>query len=341
MCNDAVRIAVREKPRNKFKLIELAYPRLKEYGLQSHYALSACEVAFSVYRNKNRRSIPYISKSFIKLDNQSYRLNHFLLRVPTKPRNSLFLALDGSTYHLSFIDDPNLKRGSVIINEQTVSVAFSREVERFNPVGFIGMDTNERNVTVSATDGWHKRFTELGEVAEVKERYRLIRARIAMEIKGDRRIGKQLLAKYGRRERNRTASRLHNVSKRIVSYAKEQHLGIKMEKLTGIRKLYRRGNGQARSFRGRMNSWAFGEVQRQIDYKSKWDGVPVYRVNPLGTSSYCLCGSRVAPLADRKLRCPRCNIIWDRDDLASKRIMACAVPQARPSKGSRRGIPDA
>jgi len=40
-----------------------------------------------------------------------------------------------------------------------------------------------------------------------------------------------------------------------------------MENLAGIRKLYRRGNGQGAAFRGGTNSRMFGETQRQIDYK--------------------------------------------------------------------------
>jgi hypothetical protein len=30
MCNDAIRIAVKKKPKSRFELIELAYPHLKE-----------------------------------------------------------------------------------------------------------------------------------------------------------------------------------------------------------------------------------------------------------------------------------------------------------------------
>jgi hypothetical protein len=30
-CNDAIRIAISEKPKSRFRLIKLAYPRLKEY----------------------------------------------------------------------------------------------------------------------------------------------------------------------------------------------------------------------------------------------------------------------------------------------------------------------
>ena len=334
MCNDAVRIAVEAKPRSRFRLIELAYPRLKEYGLHTHYILSACEVAFSACRNGRRKAVPYFRRAFLKLDNQSYRLDHLLLRIPTTPRNYIFLLLQGSDYHLSLVDDLSLKRGSVTISVDNVIIAFSKIVAPFEPMGLMGMDVNERNATISANNGWNKRFEELGEVVEIKETYRVMRGKIAKMKGGDRRIARQLLSKYGRRERNRTMSRLNKITSQIVDYARGHRFGIKMEKLRGIRKLYRRGNGQSKLFRGRMNSWVFGETQRQTDYKSRWDGVPVWYVNPRGTSSYCLCGSRVVHLADRKMYCPRCDKTWDRDDLASKRIMACVVPQDRPSKGS-------
>jgi len=67
MCNDVIRIALKEKPRSMFRLIELAYPRLKEYGLHTHYILSACEVAFAACKNAKRKSAPYIRNHFIKL----------------------------------------------------------------------------------------------------------------------------------------------------------------------------------------------------------------------------------------------------------------------------------
>ena len=337
MCNHAIRIAVNDKPKNRFGLIKLAYPRLKEYGLHTHYILSACEAAYSVYRNKNRRRVPYIRKAFIKLDSQSYQLNHLLLRIPITPRHFVFLTLQGSDYHTSFIDDRGLKRGSITITERSVSIAFSKEVHFLEPVGYMGLDVNERNVTMSATNGYEHKFEELGEVVEIKEAYREMRAKIASMTRGDKRIGKELLAKYGKREKNRTTQRIHKITDEIVNSAQRNRSGIKMEKLKGIRKLYKKGNGQGKSFRGRINTWVFGETQRQIDYKAKWEGVPDWFVNPRGTSSYCLCGSRVVRLQDRKVYCPKCDRVWDRDDLASKNIMACAVPQARPLKGSDDG----
>jgi len=54
----------------------------------------------------------------LKLDNESYKLNHLLLRIPFHSKGKgrasdyTYLTLHGSNYHLRFIDDSTLKRGS-------------------------------------------------------------------------------------------------------------------------------------------------------------------------------------------------------------------------------------
>ncbi|MGA2790933.1 MAG: zinc ribbon domain-containing protein [Candidatus Bathyarchaeia archaeon] len=98
-----------------------------------------------------------------------------------------------------------------------------------------------------------------------------------------------------------------------------------MERLTGLRKLYQRGNRQGRRYRGRMNSWSYAELQRQIEYKARWEGLPVIYVHPPGTSAKCsICGSRMArtPEENRTLRCPSCGASVDRDVNAARNILA-------------------
>src|SRR5208282_6081081 len=99
-----------------------------------------------------------------------------------------------------------------------------------------------------------------------------------------------------------------------------------MEKLTDIRKLYRKGNWQGRGYRGRMNSWSYYELQRQIEYKAHWEGIPVIYVNPYGTSVKCsICGSRMKPEENRKLTCAKCEFTVDRDVNAARNILAGGV----------------
>jgi transposase len=175
MRNDAIRIAIEEKPKSRFRLQALAYPRLKEYGLHIHYILSACEVAFAAYRNKDRKADPYFKRTFLKITSQSYRLDHLILRIPTRPRHYIYLTLHPSDYHLFLIDDPTLKRGSVTITDRTVSLAFSKEVAVDESLGSIGIDVNERNVTTSDTLG-NTGVHDTSMVAELKEMYRAIKA---------------------------------------------------------------------------------------------------------------------------------------------------------------------
>jgi putative transposase len=140
------------------------------------------------------------------------------------------------------------------------------------------------------------------------------------------RIRERVTEKYGRKQREKVKQILHHASKEIVLDAKRREFGVVMEKLTGIRKLYRKGNWQGRSFRGRMNAWSFAELQRQIEYKARWEGIPVIYVNPYGTSVKCsICGSRMKPEENRQLKCPRCGFAVDRDVNAARNILAGGV----------------
>ena len=74
-----------------------------------------------------------------------------------------------------------------------------------------------------------------------------------------------------------------------------------------------------------MNSWSYAELQRQIQYKAQWEGLPVIYVNPAGTSRKCSrCGSRMAriPEENRHLTCQGCGFTVDRDVNATRNILA-------------------
>jgi putative transposase len=334
MCNDAIRIALKEQPKTRFALQKLAYSRLKEYGLHTHYILSACEVAFAAYRNKNRKkSNPHVKRAFLKLDNQSYVLNHLILRIPTTPRNFIYLILQGSKHHLSHVDDPTLRKGSAtILANRAVIIAFSKEVVEIEPLGNIGVDVNEKNVTMSDTLGSTRVF-DTSDLADIKERYKAIRSKIGSRTGRDCRIAKGLYSKYGKRERDRTRQRLNIISKTIVEHAYRSKLRIVMENLIGIRNLYRKGNGQGTLYRGRMNSWTFREIQRQVEYKAKWEGLSIVYVNPHYTTRNCSKCRSSQKFEGRAVICSSCGKIEDRDVNASRNIMmACAVPQVRPSR---------
>jgi putative transposase len=76
-------------------------------------------------------------------------------------------------------------------------------------------------------------------------------------------------------------------------------------------------------YRARLNSWSYYEIQRQIEYKAKWEGIPVVYVAARGTSVNCsTCGARTYPNERRGLYCARCRTTVDRDVSAAGNILA-------------------
>jgi putative transposase len=163
-----------------------------------------------------------------------------------------------------------------------------------------------------------KRY-DLSKATEIKENCRQAARGF---VRNDCRTRQKVYSKYGRIQKNKVNWILHNTSSSIVKQAKEKSFGITMENLKGIRKLYRKGSGQGRDYRARMNTWSYAELQRQIEYKAKWEGIPVFFVHPSKTSSTCAtCGRKVAECAGRRVYCPRCNKSVDRDENAAMNIL--------------------
>jgi len=127
----------------------------------------------------------------LKLGRQAYVLNHLVIRIPTRPRNFIYLTLQASDHQLSFIDNPALNRGSITLTDCAVSIALSKKVDQRQPRGQIGIDVNERNVTWSDSSG-RTENEDTSEVAELKERYRAVRAKIAERTQSDTRVRRRV-----------------------------------------------------------------------------------------------------------------------------------------------------
>src|SRR5207244_4160118 len=126
---------------------------------------------------------------------------------------------------------------------------------------------------------------------------------IASFRRDDDRIRTWIASKYGERRTARTGHLLHTATKTIVAVAVQRREAIVLENIEGIRSLYRKGNGQSRKYRGRMNGWSFSEAQRQIEYKARWVGLPIIRLSrreTRGSSMSCpRCGERLQ--SDKRL----------------------------------------
>ena len=326
MVNHCIRVGLEKGITSRFRLSNEVYRDLHN-GLHTWYILSAVEKASAILKNyrksmrKNPKTKrPYVRKPFLSIGNQAYKIVGGQLRLPTKPRQFIYIPLNKHT--LDVLSEPSLKLGSITLTASTLSIAFSKETAEMEPTGYMGLDRNLNNLTLATSEGENKSY-DLSECNRIKSSYRTIKSHFK---RNDVRLRSKVFRKYGLKERNKVNQILHKISKEIVEKAKVQNYGIVMEKLTGIRKLYHRGNGQGRDYRAKLNSWSYAELQKQIEYKAKWEGIKVIYVSAKGTSATCsICGSKTYPNGQRTLFCPKCSIVVDRDVNAARNILARGV----------------
>jgi putative transposase len=320
MVNDCIHIGLTENVTSMKTLSKKAYHELAGYDVPTYYRLTAISKAAGILRNyrhalKRKLGVkkPYATRLML-VDCYGFKIINGKLRLPIKARENVYIPLN--TYVLRSIENHTTR--SVSLTACTVSVAFSKDVDQMKPAGLIGIDRNLDNVTIADSRGDIQKY-DLSRTTKIKENCR--QAKMGFK-RNDYRIRKQVYNKYGGIQRSKVGWIFHNTSASIVKQAKEKRLGIVMENLKGVRKLYRRGNGQGRDYRARMNGWGFAELQRQIEYKARWEGIPIYYVNPSRTSSICAtCGSPITECAERKVYCPRCHGLMDRDENAALNIV--------------------
>jgi len=328
MLNDCVRIGLAEDVTSLKSLSTKAYNQLATYDIMSYYKLCAISKATGILRNyrKTRKKNPETKEPYARRPQLTtcygfkIRAIEKVLLLPFKPKQPLSIPLNAHV--LSVLAGPNIEVCSVTLTDQQLSISYAKEVEAIQPHGLIAIDRNLDNLTVADSDG-HITKHNLAKATEIKGMYREIRSHMR---RNDLRIRQRITGKYGRKQHEKVKRILHHASKQIVLSAKHREFGIVMEKLTGIRKLYRKGNWQGRGYRGMMNSWSYYELQRQIEYKAHWEGILVTYVNPYGTSVKCsICGSRMKPEENRKLKCRSCGFMVDRDVNAARNILARGV----------------
>jgi len=281
-------------------------------------SLSVAKARLKLYRTTKKKhpnaKRPYVKKDMITLDNQTFKITDGYLRFPIKPKQYVFVKL--ASYVLEQLEHNKL--GSITVTPEKLILSYSKEVLLKEPKYYQGIDRNLDNATSYDTTGKFMVYN-LKKTNDIKSKYREIKSHFT---RNDVRIRKKLFSKYGKKEKNKVHQLLHNVSKKIVS----KNQGIVLEDLKGIRKLYRKGNGHGKKYRGRLNTWSYYELQRQIEYKAKWNGLPVNYVKAHGTSSKCSkCGVKLISEENRMMKCIKCDVLVDRDENAAKNILARGV----------------
>jgi putative transposase len=333
MTNECIRIGLRENISTLKALSLLSYRELKRYdNTPSCYKLCAISKATGILSSRKKSirrgyqsSNPYVWKPVLT-SCYGFKLVAGCLVIPVGKRKHESIPLNAHT--LEVLLDPTLTARSFTLTENSLSVCVSREMQKIKMeelASTVGVDRNLKNITVGNTN--HVTYYDISKTTTIAANTRSI---IGSFKRNDKRIGKQLRSKYGKRRTDRIRHMLHQISKGIVQNAKANKQAIVFEEISDVRKLYRKGNQQGRRYRAMMNSAPFGEIKRQVEYKAAWNGVPVITLTKRETSGTTMdcpkCGERLQSAArddgehHRQLWCSVCERWRDRDVVAVMNI---------------------
>ena len=322
MVNDSIRIGLVNDASSLRRLSLLSYNQLAQYDSPSCYKLCPISRAAGILasRKKSLKSglpprTPYAVRQQL-VSCYSFKTKNGGLEIPVARGKRLSIPLTNHTTNV--ISQPGVKVRSFTLTQNRLSLCIVRNVATVECTSTVGVDRNLRNLTVG--NDQETRQYDLSETVRIAT----MTTRIVASFKRDDvRIRRVIASKFGERRTARTGHLLHTATKTVVEAAVQQRQAIVLEDIRGIRCLYRKGNGQTRKYRGRINGWSFSEAQRQLEYKARWVGLPIIRLSrreTRGSSMTCpRCGERLQSdrrLA-RKLWCGKCRVVMDRDRVAA------------------------
>jgi putative transposase len=322
MTNICIRIGLENGASSLKRLSLLSYKQLQDFNVPSCYKLHAISKAAGILaaRKKSikrgyRTKSPYLKKQLLT-SCYRFKIVDGNLLVPVGRREFESIRLNAHT--IRTLAEHKVRTCSFTLTRESLSLCISKDAESVVKLaGVVGVDRNLNNLTVGNSDA--VTYYDMSKATEIAKTTRNI---VRSFKRNDTRIRTAVVGKYGERRKNRVQQLLHRVSKQVVDAALKRRTGIVFEDISQIRKLYRKGNWQPRSYRAQMNDWPFREVKRQIEYKAAWAGVPVItlsRSDTRGTSCLCpRCGERLQSSKElrRKLWCQRCREMFDRDLVA-------------------------
>jgi putative transposase len=322
MVNESIRIGIANDASSLRRLSLLSYNQLAQYDSPSYYKLCAISRAAGILASMKKslkRGFPTREPYALRpqlISCYGFKTKNGLLEIPVARGKRLSIPL--TRHMINVISQPGVEVRSFTLTRNRLCLSIARDVATVECTSTVGVDRNLRNLTVgNDEDTRHYDLSEAVRVASTTVRM------VASFKRDDARIRGAIALKYGMRRTARTGHLLHTATKTIVSLAVQRREAIALEDIRGIRCLYRKGNGQGRRYRGRMNGWSFSEAQRQLEYKARWAGLPIIHLSKRetrGSSMTCpRCGERLQSdkRLERKLWCGKCRIVMDRDRVAA------------------------
>lgn len=176
---------------------------------------------------------------------------------------------------------------------------------------WIGVDLNATSHCVVIANPKTGKVTKLGKQApHIHQKYKKLRASLQ-----SKKLYKKLKQTKGRESRI-VKDINHKIVNKIVKTAIESNSGIKLEKLTNIRK----NKKNQKSFRYALHSWSYYQLGMIIAYKALLAGIPLQYISPAYTSKTCSLCNNLGKRNGKFFKCVNCGHIDHADANAAFNI---------------------
>lgn len=323
---------------NKFR--KEIYTKTKTTGYNSVLAMRSALAIYRSWRRNKRKELPKVKSKFIQLQpNYNCKLVGNKLRITFEKRKYVWLELKVGNYQQTFLDlieNGKLKLGQIIVGKDFAILSVKKECLPYQHQGILALDINEKSIdgVIFKNDELKSIRWDLNKNYDLNQRYFGHKRKLQTKYPNRFVLWKKL--PHNKNYRNRIRWQLDNVTKQITDFAEKEKLMIVMENLKNIKKGINRKklkvnkyNNKEQMMRtkslsllGRLNRANFRKSQFLIDYKGRWNNIPIEYVNPKNTSRTCSrCGHINGSLKEKRiLECKNCGLKIDRDLNASLNI---------------------
>jgi putative transposase len=335
---------------NKFR--KEIYTKTKLTGFSSVLAMRSALGIYKSWRRNKRKELPKVRAKFINLQpNYNCKLvDNRRLRITFEKRKYIWLKLKIGEYQQTFLDlikQNKLKLGQITIGKDFVVLSVKKDYLPYQYQGLLALDINEKSIdgVVFKNNELKPIKWDLSEIYNLNQKY--FGHKRKLQIKYPNRFALWKKLPHNKNYRNRVRWYLDNVSKQITDFAKKEKLMVVMENLKNIKKginkrklkLNKYNNKKQKmrtkslSLLGRLNKANFRRSQFLIDYKGRWNNVPMQYINPKNTSKSCSKCGEIGTLNNSTFTCEKCGLIIDRHLNASINILKLGM--ASCGSGSR------
>jgi IS605 OrfB family transposase len=326
--NYSVRAIIANRALSLSRVHRLLYKELRErYGLPARAALDcyreAIAIAKSWLRNPRRGKVPIVKGLSMWLTHElGYRVKGNYVELAGGYR----LRIIG--WDRRYDDFPN-REARLVFRDGRFDLYVAKRVPRpakYAPKGVLAVDVNEGQVVV----GNSRVEQRIETPVERALRYRRLAERLQGKYSSPnyrawlRRSGIRRRVRYfHRKARNIIEDWARKTSHKIISLAKQSQLAVAREDLTGLVGGLRR---LPKGHRTALITLGYRRLAFWVDWQAEKNGVPLFVVDPAGTSSTCpRCGAELVEVGHRRLRCPSCGFEADRDTIAILNIEGRAL----------------